>query len=110
MALVAFAPTRCPRQVRLAYQQGQHTVRAQFVVIVEVLVTQRQTKKPLRHQGTHIVLDQPGVAIIAKTGGDPIHQPQAHIYFPQQQSAAVGGNPSAVKTTDDFAPREGVKF
>ena len=99
-----------PGRVRFADHQCHQAVAAQRVVIVQILVAQRDPVDPLRHQIRQRVLDLPGLAIIRTAARDPVHQPQPPVHLAQQDAAAVRRQPTAVKTAHHFAAPEGVKF
>ena len=109
------APVPLPRalragRVRLADQQRQQAVAAQRVVVVQILVAQRQPVHPLRHQLPRRVLHLPAVAMILEAARDPGHQPQPPVHLAQQHAAAVRGEPAAVEAGDNPAASEAVKF
>ena len=67
------AQSLAPR-LELAGQHRQHRIVPQLIVIVEVLVAQRQAEDALADQRRHRVLDQLGVAAVAEAGGKAIDQ------------------------------------
>ena len=85
-------------------------VAAQFVVIVEVLVTQRQRVHALRQQRAHVMLDARRVAVIDETPGQPFRQPDALVHFAKQQTAAVGTHVPTVEAARYPAPSKRVKI
>ena len=64
-------------EVLLAAEQGQQRVRAQLIVIVEVLITQRQPIDALGDQLSHAVFDLLGLAVIAEASGELAHDTAA---------------------------------
>jgi hypothetical protein len=64
---------RAPR-LQLAGQHRHRRIATQFVVIVDVLVAQRNPEHPLAHQGFNAVLDQFLAATIVEATGKPIDQ------------------------------------
>jgi hypothetical protein len=58
---------------------------AQPLVIVQILVAQRQAKYPLPDQRAHRVLDPIRGALIHNARRQPIHEPDRRIGTPQQQ-------------------------
>lgn len=58
-------------RLELAGKHGQHRVVAQFVMVVEIFVTERDGEQPLADQGRHLMLDQSRIAGINETPGDP---------------------------------------
>ena len=79
-------------RAQLARQHRKRRVLAQLVVIVEILIAQRQPEDALPHQCRDRVLDITPVAPIHKALGKPTHQPEAPIHLPQQQRARVRGD------------------
>ena len=71
-------------RVQLARQHRERRVLAQLVVIVEVLVAQRQAEDALPHQRRDLMLDIARVAPIDEAFGKATHQPKAAIDLSQQ--------------------------
>jgi len=103
LAAVALAAAFFAFQVALARQHRQQRIGAQAVVIVEVLVTQRQAVDPLADQLAHGVLDRVGIAVVLKAGGELAQDAGFLLDFVQQQGAAIGADGSAVEAGDDLA-------
>ena len=100
--LAALAP-----RAELAGQGGQYRVMAQLVVIVQILVAQRDRHDPLHHQGAHRVFDQLRIAPVLKAIGHPLGQPQGPIGLTQQEcpgiradlpTVEIGHHPAALNT------------
>ena len=85
--------------------QRRHRLVAQPIVVVHVLVAQRDADDPLPDQGRqgvpHLVLP----AAIAKARGDPLDQAERAIGVAQQQPAGIGGHGAAVERRRDRSPR-----
>jgi hypothetical protein len=90
--------------LELARQQRHHRIVAQLVMVVQVLVAQRDAEYPLPYQRADLMLDQLRAPPIRKAGGKPIHQPERPIRRPQQQRARVAGQRPAVEPRDNAAP------
>jgi hypothetical protein len=95
---------------QLAGQHRHHRIATKVVVIVEVLVTQRNPEHPLTNQGRNAMFDQFLPAIIIETPGKPINQPDYPIRRRQQQGSGVRRDRSPIKTTHNFAASNGSKF
>ena len=68
--------------------QGRHRrILAQFVVVVEILVSQRQAEDALAQKRLQPVLDQARIAPVGEASREPADQPKAMIHLPQQQRA-----------------------
>jgi hypothetical protein len=92
---------------------GQHRhdrIVTQLVVIVEVLIAQRNPDHPLPHQGRHAVLDQVLVTLVDKALGKAINHSDLAVRRPQQQRASVRRDRPAIKTSHNFPPPNGCKF
>jgi len=61
----------------------------QLVVIVEVLIAQRQTVDPLRQHLLDAVLGQPRRTIIGEAPGQAPQESQAAVHLPQQQRTGI---------------------
>ena len=102
-------PSRA-RRVRLVRRQRQPSVAAQDIVIVEILVTQRQRVDALRQQRAHVVLDARRIAVIDETFGQPLRQSDALIHLAKQQTPAVRTHVPTVEPARHAAPSETVKL
>ena len=81
----------------LVRQQRQHGIAPQLVVVVEVLVSQRDARDPLRHQRPHRMLRETGVAVVREAAGHPVEEAQRPVDAPQQQRSGVRRDRSAVE-------------
>ena len=95
---------------QLARQHGKRRILAQFVVIVEVLVAQRQAEDALPHQRLDLMLDIAGVTPINEAVGQATQQPEASVDLSQQQRARVRGDVPAVEARNHRAPFNRFKF
>jgi hypothetical protein len=73
------------------------------VVIVEILVAQRQAAEPLAQQLGKRVIAVARVAPVREGLGQRARQAQAAIHLAQQQRASVTGEIAARKIGDDLA-------
>ena len=101
-ALLVLAPFLGQR-IGLAGGHGQQRVTAQEVVVVEVLITQRQAVNPLGDQFLDRMLDEQWVAVITKAGGHLAAEAQALVDLAQEQRAAVTVKIAAAEVGDDAA-------
>ena len=69
----------------------------QLVVVIEVLIAERNPEHPLADQGGHRVLDQILTAMIAKAGGKSIHQIDRAIGRAEQQSTRIRRHQSRIE-------------
>ena len=76
-------------RLQLARQHREGRVLAQLVVVVEVLVAQRQAEDALPDQRLHFMLDVARVAPVAEARREPPHQRQALVHLSQQQRPGV---------------------
>ena len=90
-------------EVLFAAEQGQQRVRAQLIVIVEVLIPQRQPVDALGDQLWHAVFDLRGLPIIVETVGEFPHDAGALFELAQQHRAAVGADRAAIETGHHLA-------
>jgi hypothetical protein len=96
--------------LELAGQHREHRIMTQFVMIVEVLIAQRQAEHPLADQGLDAVLEQPRIATGGETGGDPPDQPEAAIQLPQKQPSRIRCDHSAIEPGHHLPALNGFKF
>jgi len=100
---------RPPRR-KLAGQHRHDRIATQLVVVVDVLVAQRNPDHPLPHQRRHTVLDQVLVTLVDKAFGKTTDYSNLAVRRPQQQRASVRRDRSPIETTHNFAPSDGCKF
>ena len=77
-----------PRR-ELAGQHRHHRVVAQLVMIIEVLVAQRDPEHPLAHQGRHLVLDQLLPPRVPEAAGEALDELDRTIRRTQQQCPGI---------------------
>ena len=73
----------------LAGHDRHHRIVAQFVVIVQILVAQREAEHPLHDQRRDPVLDQRGPAVILETRGQAVDEADRAVRRAEQQRARV---------------------
>jgi hypothetical protein len=76
-------------QLALAAEQPQQRVGAQLLMIVEILVAQRQPVDALREHLGNPVLDPFRVAPVPEAGGQPVQQADTPAGLAQQQRPTV---------------------
>ncbi len=107
-----FAGQRCtvltPRR-KLARQHRHHWIVAKLIVVVEILIAERNPKHPLAHQRRNLMLDQIRTPCVIKAGGKPIRQLHRVVGRAQQQRAGVRRDRPAVKAGDNLTPFNGCK-
>ena len=81
---------------KLARQHRQHRVVAEFVVIDQVLIAQRNANHPLGHQRLHTVFHERRVARVLEAGGKAAGHTDHPVGRAQQQRAGVRGDPPAL--------------
>jgi len=110
LAPIAWAAATLPAGVRLTHQHRQQRIEAQPVVVIEILVAERQPEHPLSNQLPHTVLDDVGVAVVDKLQGQALDNTRPRLDFPQQQSAAVRTDVAPIELAHHRAAAQGVKF
>ena len=97
-------------RLELVGEQREHRVVAQLVVVVDVLVAERDADDPLpdqrRQRVHHLVL----LALVDEARGDPLDQPDRAIGVPQQQPAGVRTQGAAVERGHHPPPSEAFKL
>ena len=76
-------------ELTLAAQQGHQRIRAQLLMIVQVLVAQRQSVDTLREHLAKLVLDQQRRPPVGETRPHPLQQTDLAIGLTQQQRSAI---------------------
>ena len=97
-----------PRR-ELARQHRHHRIVAQLIMIVEILVAQRDRIHPLADQRPHRVLDQLRTARVAKARRKSIHHSDRSIRCSQQQRSGVRRHQAAIKRSFHRAPFDNSK-
>ncbi|BCB73025.1 hypothetical protein HMEPL2_33760 [Vreelandella aquamarina] len=80
----------------------QSDVVTQRMVVVEILIAQRQAEHALSNQGFRSVLAALRVSRIAQSASYRARQPHLTIELTQQQDTAVGSDITAIETGDDL--------
>ena len=86
------------RARQLPRQHRQHRIVPQLVVVIEVLIPERNPKHPLADQGGHRVLDQILTAMIAKAGRKSIHQIDRSIGRAKKQPTRIRRHQPRIKS------------
>ena len=97
MAPIALPPAALPGQVRLVQRQRQQAVVAQPVVIVDVLIAQRQSEHPLPKQAPQRVLHTRRIAVVNEAGCQPPSDLECLVGSSQQHGTAIGREAPAVE-------------
>jgi hypothetical protein len=112
-AIPAFAGHWCavgPPRRKLAGQHRHHRIVSQLVMVVEVLIAQRNPEHPLTDQRRNAMLDQLLTAVVDEAGRKPIDHSDRAVRCPQQERASVRRDRSALKVSNNFATLDGCKF
>jgi hypothetical protein len=97
-------------RLQLARQHRHHRIVAQLLVVVEILIAQRDPEHPLSHKGHDLMLDQVRVPRVVKAPGKPVHQPDRTARRPKKQPSGIRGNHAAVECRHNLATFHGCKF
>jgi hypothetical protein len=82
---------------QLAGQNRHHRIVAQLIVIIEVLVADRNREYPLANQGGHFMLDPVRSPFIVKARRKTINQPDRLIRCLEKQRARIRCHQSGIK-------------
>jgi len=88
---------RAPRR-ELAGQHRHRGVMAQMLMVVEVLVSERDSEHALADERRHVVLDQVRPARIHEAACKAPNQADDAVGRPEQKRAGIGGDRPAVET------------
>ena len=94
---------RAPR-FELAGQHRHHRIVAQVVVVVEILIAEREAEHALANQRGHSMLNKPGIAHVAKAAGQATNEIDRLVGRPQEQPARVRRHRPAVEFGDHRPP------
>ena len=95
---------------KLAGQHRQHRIVPQIIVVVQVLVAQRDTDNPLQHHRADLVLHQFRRARIGEARSKPSRQLDHPVRLTQQQCPRVRRDRTTIKRCHDMAPFDGCKL
>jgi hypothetical protein len=96
-------------RLKLTRQHRHHRVIPQLVVVVQVLVAERQAEHALADQRAHRMLDQHRRTRIAEAGREPIDQPDCSVRGAQQQRTGIRRDRPTIKRRDHAAPCDACK-
>ena len=82
---------------------------AQLVVVVQILVAQRQPEHALADERAYLMFDQNRRAGIAEAGCEPIDQPDRPVRGAKQQRAGVRGDGAPIERRDHRASCDACK-
>jgi hypothetical protein len=99
-----------PPSFQLAVQDRHHWVVAQLIVVVQILVTQRNAEDALANQRADLMLDQLRAAVVGEAGSKPIHQANRPVRRSQQQRTRVRRYPPPIERCHHGATRNRCKF
>jgi hypothetical protein len=91
------------RWITLLHQCCDQRIVTQLIVIVQILVTERQPHYPLTDQRAYRVFHHSRTPVVPKTSRELGEQTGAPVNLPQQQSAPVRAQLSAIKLGHYFA-------
>src|SRR4051812_12631077 len=77
---------------------------AELVVVVEVLITQRNADNPLHHQRLDGMLGVGRIAAVLEAGRQTSGQAQHPVRRPQQQYTSIAGDGAAIKGGNNRTP------
>ncbi len=82
----------------------------QAIIIIELLIPQRDTHHLLLDQGLSAVFDLTWIPVNNKSSGQSLENMGAQLYFLQQLDAAVRDDHPAAEFPHHRAPSDNVKF
>jgi RNA-directed DNA polymerase len=98
-----------PRR-ELARQYRHHRIVPQLVVVVEILVAERDSEHPLTDQGRDLMLDVFRTPLVVKAQREPVHHSDRSIGRAQQQRSCVGGDQPGIECRFHTATFHGSKI
>jgi hypothetical protein len=98
-----------PRR-ELARQYRHHRIVPQLVVVVEILVAERDPEHPLTDKGRDLMLDVFRTPLVVKARRKPVHHSDRSIGRSQQQRSGVGGDQPRIECRCHTATFHGSKI
>ena len=105
-AAILRAPPLLALHIVLTQRHGQHRIAPQVVVVIEILIAQRQSENALHDEIQQRVLDLIGLAVIGEASGEAAHDSRALLQFLQSQHSAIGGDVAAIEAPDQLPPSQ----
>jgi len=99
-----------PLRLQPLRQQRQNRIVAQLVMVVDILVTQRNPGDPLAHHHRQTVNHQLRPPLIVEASRDPGKQPDRPIRMSEQQGPAIRTHRPAIERRHHTAPIEPFKI
>src|ERR1017187_2215547 len=99
-----------PQRIKLIRRHRQKRIPTQIRMIAQILVAQRQSVQPLRHQLLHLMLHEARTAPIDKTSHQPTSQDDRTVGLPQQQDPTVARDESPAKVGYDLPRAQALKL
>ena len=90
-------------RLQLAGQHRKQRIVPQRVVVVEVLISQRQAKDSLANQRGDRMFNQRGIALVDEAARRALDEPNRLVDAPQQQRPGVGRHRPCVETGHHLA-------
>ena len=90
--------------LELAEQHAQNRIAAKVIVVVEVLIAQRQAEDALRDQSPERMDGHQPITAVGEASRKPIRQPDRLVRLAQQQRSAVRRDHSAIEIRHHQAP------
>ncbi len=97
-------------RLKLAGQHRHHRIVAQLVVVVEILVAERDPKHPLTDQGRDLVLNQISPPLVVKARGKPSRHSDRAIRRSQKQRSRIRRHQAGIKCRFHSAAFNGSKI
>ena len=97
-AAILRAPPLFSLHIVLAQCHGQHGIPPEFIVVVEILVAQRQPEHALRDQIQQRVLDLVCLTVVGEASGEAADDSGSLLQFLQEQRSSIGGDIAPIET------------
>jgi hypothetical protein len=89
--------------VIFAQRHGQHRIAPQFIVVIEILVAQRQPEHALRDQIQQRMLDLVGLAVVGEARGEAPYDSGSLLQLLQHQRSPIGGDGAPIETPNQLS-------
>jgi hypothetical protein len=96
-------------RLKLAREKTENRIMAQLVVIVHVLITERNAMNTLRTERFQPVLELILIASVGEAGCDLPGQADPAIGLAQQERSGIGGDGAAIERSCHLASPQGFK-
>src|SRR5207244_5614898 len=93
-----------PRRIGLVHHRRHQWVMAQMIVIIQILIPERQSERSLPDHRLQRMFDQQRVAVIAEASGELLDDASPPLGLAQQQPSTIRAELPTIELNDHLTP------